>query len=80
MLNDSYKTELDYKGDNGSQISGQNTAGDEEREKLSLRTLRYHPLLTEGPSPKVKREEGKTYGFLQRKISAFSTSVKNPKE
>lgn len=27
---DSYKTELDYKGDNGSQISGQNTAGDEE--------------------------------------------------
>lgn len=51
---DSYKTVLDYKGDNG--IPGQNTAGDEEREKLSLRTLRYYPLLIQGPSPKVKRE------------------------
>lgn len=27
---DSYKTGLDYKGDNGSQTSGQNTARDEE--------------------------------------------------
>lgn len=42
---DSYKTGLDYKGDNGSQIPGQNTAGDEERERLSLKTLRYYPLL-----------------------------------
>lgn len=53
---DSYKIVLDYKGDNGSQIPGQNTAGDEEREKLSLKTLRCYPLLIQDPSPKVKRE------------------------
>lgn len=42
--------------------------GDEEREKLSLRTERYYPLLTQGPSPKVKREQGKILeGFPQRK-------------
>lgn len=65
---DSYKTGLDYKGDNGSQIPGQNTADDEERGKLSLRTLRYYPLLTQGPSPKVKMEQGKILeGFPQRK-------------
>lgn len=56
---DSYKTGLGYKGDNVSQISGQNTAGDEEREKLSLRTLRYYSLLIRDPSPKVKREQVK---------------------
>lgn len=64
---DSYKTGLDYKVDNGSQILGQNTAGDEERERLSLKTLRYYPLLIQGPSPKVKREQGKILeGFPQR--------------
>lgn len=76
---DSYKTVLDYKGDNGSQIPGQNTAGDEEREKLCLRTLGYYPLLIQGPSPKVKRERFQKV-FLKEKISAFSGSVKNPKK
>lgn len=68
MLKIPTKTSLDYKRDNTSQIPGQNTAGDEEREELSLRTLRYYPLLIQGPSPKVKREQGKILkGFPQRK-------------
>lgn len=49
-----------------------------KREKLFLRTLRYYPLLIQGPSPKVKRERFQKV-FLKEKISAFSGSVKNPK-
>lgn len=62
---DSYKTVLDYKGDNGSQIPGQNTAGDEER-KAVFEDIKI--LSSSDTRPITQSEKGKiSEGFPQRK-------------